>query len=160
MKPKRQQRTVGSIVQIDLKDGTLAYAQILDKALAFFDFHSTGEISLGEINNAYDSDVLFFLAVYDNIITGGRWKKIGKRPLKPEHVILPMKFIQDRSSGITKLYDPNTGDISAATINDCRGLERSAVWGAEHVESRLRDTFSGKANKWSTSMALVEQSTS
>ena len=66
-----------------------------------------------------------------------------------EELRLPLQFIQDELNPKNyQLYDPNTGQISKASKEECIGLERAAVWEAEHVEDRLRDFYSGVQNKW------------
>lgn len=51
--------------------------------------------------------------------------------------------------------DGSWGEDSA-TRAQCAGLERSAVWDAEHVEDRLRDRRAGRLNKWAESLALKD----
>ena len=45
-----------------------------------------------------------------------------------------------------ELYNPNTGEVTKATREECEGLETCAVWEAYHVESRLRDHYNGVPN--------------
>lgn len=150
----RQQNTLGAIVEIDLEDGTFAYAQILDKGFVFFDFRSQEKMSSARLDEVYDSETLFIISVHKHAVSRGRWIKVGKRPIKLAHEKLPMKFMQDRDSGYVRLYDPNTGSIAPTNLESCRNLERAAVWDAEHVEERLRDTFNGVENRWVALLAL------
>ena len=60
---KRQQETVGSIVQIHINDEFYVYAQILPHGLlAFFDYKSDTELS--DLNVLKNAKVLFITAVY------------------------------------------------------------------------------------------------
>ena len=144
---KRQKRTVGSIVKIPLKNGYYAYAQILDKAsYAFFDYFSETPIEELEILN--NVPVLYVLSAYNDIVTKGRWEKIGKLPVRDELNVLPMQFIQDALNPKKfELYNPNTGEITPTTKEECSGLEQAAVWEGWEVEDRLLDHFEKKPDK-------------
>ncbi|MFD2162265.1 immunity 26/phosphotriesterase HocA family protein [Paradesertivirga mongoliensis] len=143
----RQQRTVGAFLKINLPNGKFGYARILKEAsYAIYDL-TTYEVV--DVNEIAKHNVLFFVAVYDDVVTSGRWEKIGKRPLEEQFFGLPMKFIQDaQNPDKFSLYDPNSGDITAANKEDCLGLERAAVWEAEHVEERIVDHYEGRPNRW------------
>ncbi len=144
---KKQTRTVGSIVKIDLHDGTFILAQILNDGLAFFDYRSN--VLPDNLNYLIDTPVLFILSVYNDVITQGRWLKVGKLPIRQDLQNQPLKFIQDTLEPEKfELYDPNNGDIIAATKNQCVGLEAAAVWEAEHVESRIIDHYNKVPNIW------------
>lgn len=146
-KMKRQKRTTGSIVEIDLKDGNCCYAQILDEGLVFFDLRTKGRLSEFEVLS--DCPVLFFLSVYRDVISQGKWLKVGKLPLRKEFEVLPMQFIQDNlNPDRFELYNPNTGEITKTTKDKVIGLERAAVWEANHVEDRLRDHYDDQPNIW------------
>ena len=76
-------------------------------------------------------------------------------PIKQEYQTTPLKFIQDSlNPNNFELYNPNTGEITKATREQCEGLECAAVWEAEHVEDRLRDYFDGKPNTWVEQLAI------
>lgn len=144
---KRQKETIGSILEIDLKNGNYAYAQILKNGFVFFDFLS--KESLNEFSILENCKILFIIVVYKDIVTRGHWLKVGKLPIKKEFEVLPMKFVQD---GIHKdrfeLYDPNTGETISTNKDACKGLERSSIWDAHHVEDRIRDYYNGVPCKW------------
>jgi hypothetical protein len=144
---KRQRRTIGAIVKIPLQDGSHSYGLVLDKAsIAVFKIKTKEDLQASEI---LEKDVLFIIAVYDNVITSGRWEKIGKAASSERFLNLPMKFIQDQLNPSTiQLYNPNTGEITPSTKEECVGLERAAVWAAEHVEERISDFFYGRKNVW------------
>jgi len=144
---KKQKRTVGSIIEIQLEEGYFAYGQILRAGIAVFDLYVPEHLKdISLLNSATE---LFIVQVYDDAITNGRWLKIGKLSIRRGFEILPMKFIQDAINPESfQLYDPNTGEIIDAKKEDCIGLECAAVWEAEHVESRIIDYYSGRPNIW------------
>lgn len=142
----RQQETIGAVVEINLKNGFFAYAQILDGGYAFFDYQV--EIPLENLEKLAGAKVIFIVAMYNYIVTQGHWKKIGKLPIRPALEELPLKFIQDAlDPSIFELYDPNTGEIRPATKEECIGLERAMVWEKDGIEQRLRDYFDGIPNE-------------
>lgn len=94
---KRQQETVGSIVQIHVNDEFYVYAQILPHGLlAFFDYKSDTELS--DLNVLKNAKVLFITAVYKYVITKGIWLKVGKIPIREDLQILPLRFVYDLNS--------------------------------------------------------------
>ena len=146
---KRQRITEGSILEINIENQYFVYAQILKEGLgyAFFDFQSCERLLDFSILN--EAKVLFIVLVYDNVITKGLWVKTGKLAIREELNELPMKFIQDSQNlNNFELYNPNTGEISKATKEQCLELECAAVWEANHVEDRIRDYYNCKPNIW------------
>ena len=90
---KKQQRTIGAIVKIPLKNGSYTYARILDDCLAFYDAKTRKELSLNEI---IIKPVLFITEVYNYAITKGYWLKVGKiLPIEKHLQELPPQFIQN-----------------------------------------------------------------
>ena len=144
---KRQRRTVGSIVKIDLEDNTHSYAIVLDKSsIATFQIKTKQDLTISDI---LKEKVLFIVAVYNHAITLGRWKIIGTAILDDRFKTLPLNFIQDSINPENfEIYNPNTGLISKATREQCLNLECAAVWEPEHVESRILDSFNNRENIW------------
>jgi hypothetical protein len=82
----------------------------------------------------------------------GRWPKVGTAPIPEALRGRVARFMQD---AITKrLSISQDGGVTSrpATLDECRKLERLAVWSAEHVEDRLRDHYAGVPNKWVESL--------
>lgn len=145
-----QKPTPGDVVQIPLANGEFAFGLVLTPPLmAFFAKSSNGELSVNDIIN---SPIQFSIWVADSAITSKRWKVIGNSALDTRFDIHPWFFKQDSISGELSLY--RGGVELAATYEECIGLERAAVWSAEHVESRLSDELNGKQNKWTESMRI------
>lgn len=151
---KKTRRKAGDIVKIRLEDNGICFAHILEEPLvAFYDrkIAADSEISLNEIVTL---PVLFKVWVMNKAVTSGRWEVIGN--VSPnEELLKPVKFFkQDRINKKISLY-VNEEDIPA-TYKDCVGLERAAVWGAQHIEDRLRDHYLGVDNIWVESLKIEE----
>lgn len=146
---KRQRVTEGAILEINIENQYYVYAQILVKGLgyAFFDYKSKEHLK--DLNELLKCEVLFIVTVYDDVVTQGKWIKVGKLPIRQDLLVQPMKFMQDYMD-LDKfdLYNPNTGEIVKATRDECFGLERASVWEFNHVEDRIRDHYLGVPNVW------------
>lgn len=145
---KRQRRTTGSILEINIENQYYVYAQIMiDGSCAFFDYRSKEQLRDFKILD--DCPILFILTVYNDVITQGHWPKVGKMEIRDDLKKLPMKFIQDKLDPQKfRLYNPETGDMIPSTRLECEGLECAAVWEAEHVESRIKDHYNNVPNVW------------
>ena len=78
MMAKRQRRTIGSIIEIDLGNGYYSYAQIVNDDMLFYDLYT--DVRVSDLEILADLELLFFLGVYDEVITEGRWTIIGMLP--------------------------------------------------------------------------------
>ncbi len=147
---KRQRRTVGSIVSIPIENYRV-HAQILaDTDMVFFDTKHLTDESLTE----YESfEVLFRLPVNSNAILDGRWVKVGKENIKDEFSKPVPRFIQDALNP-EKFEIYIGGNIHPSTKNECKNLDRCAVWAVNHVEDRIRDHYNGVSNVWVEKMRL------
>lgn len=144
---KRQHLTIGAVVRIPLEQGYFSFARILPKGnLAIYDLRT--QEAVPDLHFIISQPILFIVAVYADAVSKGRWQKIGKVPLEAALTILPYKFIQDQFTGNIELYDTNTGKITPASKSEIIGLERSSVWEAEHVESRIIDFYNNVPNIW------------
>lgn len=120
---------------------------------AFFDFRS--DQRLKDLTVLNDARVLFIIMVYNDVVTQGRWKKVGKLPIRDVLLVQPMKFIQDsHNPEKIELYNPNNGEMTKTTRDQVKGLELAAVWEAEHVESRIKDYYEGTQNIWVKQLSL------
>lgn len=146
-----QKRTVGAIVAVPLGDGTHTYAQILSEAdCAFFDARTSAKLDAEDVASL---PVLFRIPVMGSAVTSGRWRKVGRAPLRPELAEPAPTFIQDAGEP-TRLMIYLGGTVRPASREECEGLERCAVWSAEHVEDRLRAHYKGVPDMWSESLRL------
>ena len=114
---KRQQETVGSIVQIHVNDEFYVYAQILPHGLlAFFDYKPIRNCLIWM---SWKCQILFITAVYKYVITKGIWLKVGKIPIREDLQVLPLRFVYDRISEKFFTYNPETGETAPTTIECC-----------------------------------------
>ncbi len=151
----KQKITEGAILEISIENEYYVYAQILKNRLgyAFFDFKS--ESKLIDLSVLIKANVIFILMVYDDVVTEGRWLKVGKLTIREDLLIQPMKFIQNEANiNDFEFYNPNTGEIIKAERSQCLGLERAAVWEVNHVEDRIRDFYLGISNVWLEQMKI------
>ena len=145
----KQRIIPGAILEINVCGMYYCYAQIMNnkESYAFFDLKS--KIRLTDLTILQCSPILFIIGVYDNVVTQGQWLKVGKLPIREELQVLPKEFIYHKFDKLQfELYDPNTGEIRPSTKEECRGLERCAVWDKRHVEDRLRDYYNGAPCIW------------
>ena len=142
-KTQRIKRILGDVVEIVLGPDLLTYAQVVpDASFQFYDYLSKKTPLVEEIIRA---PLLFIIAVMDDAVTSGRWRRIGNVPLAQPFYV-PPKFIQDPiNPRLFSLYE--NGQIRSATKAECIGLERASVWYPEQVEARLRDAYAGRENQ-------------
>jgi len=150
MTKMRARRNVGDVLKIDLGDGTFSFGRVLpEPLLAFYDSRSD---TAPEIEEILSAKVLFIIWVMNHAITSGRWNIIGSLPLEENLKIAPNFFQQDPIDGSLTVY--RLGEETAATRQECEGLERAAVWDPEHIEDRLRDCYAKVPNRWVESLKL------
>lgn len=150
----RQQNTKGAILEINIADEYYVYAQILDAGTAFFDYRS--KVHLTDFSVLRTAPVLFVLAIYRDVVSQGRWLKVGKMDIREDLRVLPMKYIYDIIGRRYEFYDPNTGEITPATKAAVAGLEVSSVWDSNHVEDRIKSHYDGTPDIWTATLKLAE----
>ncbi len=150
---RRQKRVAGDVVRIDLGDGFACYGRVTgDAGLAVYDLRSSEAVALSEIMSR---PILFHISVMDNAITSGHWAVVGHAPLEDALSNPPPRFIRDPIRKDTfRIYED--GKMRPATRDECVGLEAAAVWGARHVEERLRDHYAGVKNRSTEHLKLDE----
>lgn len=150
--PKRQQNTVGAIVEIPVHEQFFCYAQIIPfSQMAFFDFRSRTTPNDLSIFNSLP--ILFKLCVYNNVVASGRWMKIGKQPIREDCKTAVQKFLFHGYASPEKqwelyIVDNDGWRIIPGTKDQAKGLERCAVWDYWHVEDRLYDYYLGNKCDW------------
>ncbi|MNF99146.1 hypothetical protein D3C85_662870 [compost metagenome] len=145
---KKQKITKGAILEINIDNNYYTYAQILGKAeYAFFDYKTVDPLK--DFSILLDRPVLFITSVYNDVVNQGHWSKVGNLKLREDLKVQPMQFIQDSlHPDRFELYNPNTGESTPATKAEIKGLERAAVWEANHIEDRIRDYYNGVPCEW------------
>jgi hypothetical protein len=113
--------------------------------LAVYDARGSHVDQIVDVERIVGSPVLFVVAV-SAAYRSGRWQRVGWVPPLAAAVAIPEFFQQD-------IFDPrqcqvidHLGRERAATPQECVGLERSAVWAAEHIEERVRDHYQNRPN--------------
>ena len=146
---RKQKR--GDIVRIDIGNGKHFHAVALTHPLfAFLEGVFEGEEPVRDVR---DRAVLFKLWVMDSAVKSGRWPVVGKADLTVVSALDGALFFkQDKISGKLSVYDAVTNAESPLRFEEADRLECAAVWGAEHIEDRLRDYVNGIPNKWWESM--------
>jgi hypothetical protein len=137
---------VGTIVEIPFDDGFRTYARLATAPyIAVYDCRVGDGAAPPSVEDIIASPILFFVGVFDAVWKSGRWPKVGTAPA-PRDIPVPDTYMQD-------VVDPNRctiidvhGGMRPATIQECEGLERAAVWQAERVERRIADHYAGRPN--------------
>ena len=130
----------GALLCIKLGEGREVVAQMLNSPeMAFFDPNNPKE-------------VLFRLWVMHSAYSTGRWKLIGEDVVPPELESSIPRFKIDSISGSISINQDAVD--RPAEPEECEGLERAAVWSANHIEDRLNDFIDGVPNKWVESLAF------
>ncbi|TGM26163.1 Imm26 family immunity protein [Leptospira levettii] len=147
---KKQRRTVGSIIKVPI-DNYYIYGLILHETdIVFFDSKNFENLSVNEI---VELPILFRVAANSDAVLDGRWTKIGKIDL-PEKFSVPVpRFIQNEINP-DKFEIYLGGQIRPAKKEECKDLERCAVWSVRHIEDRIRDHYNNMPNVWVEQMRL------
>ncbi len=148
----KQKESIGAFVRVPIDDKFHTYGRIIcEYRYAFYDFRT--DIIDPDLSKIQNSDILFKLIVHKNAVTKGFWKIIGKLEL-PDELKKPLPFfIQNVGNYQDCLIDIN-GVRKEATLSECYGLERLAIWDHMHVEQRLRDHYNNKPNNYSNALQL------
>lgn len=128
-----QRRKLGNIYAIPLPNGEYAYGrEYKESSLAISKFRSN-EI----INNPNFSEIEFFVGVYNDILTCGKWPKVCNYPFENENdAWRPPTYIYDQVNPENyEIY--YKGEIRKASKTECLGLERCAIWDSNHVIDRI-----------------------
>jgi hypothetical protein len=99
-----------------------------------------------DVEQIVGSPVLFVVAVDRDAYRSGRWQRVGWVPPLAAAVAIPEFFRQDSFDPRQCQVVDHLGRERAATPEECVGLERDAVWAAEHIEERVRDHYQNGPN--------------
>jgi hypothetical protein len=145
--------TPGSIFRIQVSDTKVAYGVML-ATRPYIAFYSDLPPEVESGRRGFDEAPLFVVAVHKNAYSAGRWgspiSRMGKDFLPP----IPFFFRQDVINPANCEIVDHDGNSRPVTPKECVGLERSAVWSAEHVEKRLLDHYEGRENAFLESMKV------
>ena len=137
---KRQREKVGNLYAIPLPDGKFGFGRLYrDGAIAIYK-HIGQSVDDAPQSEEYQ----FIVGVYKNVLTCGEWPVIESRPFENEEEAWPPPtFIWDVGTGRYNQY--YKGEITSSTKAACKGLERCAVWDAQHIVDRIMGD-----DKWHT----------
>ena len=148
IKVKRQKRTLGAVMEINVDNEYYVYAQSYPYTEeVIFDYRS--KEPLEDLSVLLSVKQLFRIVVFRWVIGSGHWKKVGKLPLREDLLIVQKQYIYhkfDRDK--FEIYNPETGQITPSNKEECRGLERCSVWGADSIKDRIRDHYNGVPCMW------------
>jgi hypothetical protein len=149
----KQKEEEGAFVKIQLDDKFHCYGRIIiKKYYAFYDCRTESDLPLDVISKC---PILFTIGVYSYAVKKDRWEIIGWLPLEEKLKTPPTFFVQDPiNPNLLFLYNPLMAKMIPASLPECQGLERMAVWQPEHVEQRLRDYYSNVSNSTVESLKL------
>ena len=137
----------GSLLRINLGDGTDAFARVLPNSQIAVYAHRLPHTDVPP-PSIFGSKPLWKLTVMKSALISGRWHVAGFRPLEPELTSPVEYFMRDQLTGRYSVYRSSDGHIRESTFEECKMLEAAAAWEAEHIEDRLRDYFAGRPNTW------------
>jgi len=148
IKVKRQKRTLGAVMEINIDNEYYVYAQSYPYTQEIiFDYRS--KEPLKDLSVLLSAKQLFQVAVFRWVIGSGHWKKVGKLPLREDLLPAQMKYIYHKFDRVKfEIYNPETVQITPSSKEECRGLERCSVWGAESIKDRIRDHYNGVPCMW------------
>jgi len=141
----RQRFEPGAILRIDVEGPRHAYARMLSDHpyVAVYDELTEAELSPAEV---VKRPVQFVVGVFDGAYKTGRWPKVGVVPPDAAPVAIPEFFRQDMFNPDDCTIVDHLGNTRPATPAECAGLERDAVWDADHVVQRLLDHDANRPN--------------
>lgn len=139
----KQRWVVGSIIEIDLYDGTYTYGLTLNiPSVVFYKIIRKENEERPTFNKIINSEIIFRLSVYGNTIRN-EWLKLGKVQYDPALNVKPSKFTMNSETGEITIWK-GAGGTYKGTLEDIKGLESVSVWEYGAVEQRLRDFFAGR----------------
>ncbi|MEU8965519.1 Imm26 family immunity protein [Streptomyces sp. NPDC048491] len=145
--------TAGGILRLLLPDGQFAYGVMLGVRpyMAFYK-----DLAVGEELTSFEQDPLFIIAVHNSAYSKGRWGSIVSRAPKESLPSIPSFFRQDVLNRADCVIVDADGKQTVVSPVECVGLERSAVWSAEHIEARIEDIYAERPNRFVESMRVKQ----
>ena len=132
MKKRRCKINVGDVVQIKLPTGNFAYGRVFkDASIGIYKHQS-------ELPDQppREDDYAFIVGFYKDALTSGIWPVIEHRPFASDDTSWPpSNYIYDRINGQISIY--YRGTMRPSTEAECRGMEKAAVWEANHIIDRI-----------------------
>lgn len=143
--------TPGAVLKVPAGADDFAYGVMLSEFpfMAFYDKKTTFD----EGGKASEPPMFIVLVAQVAYSKGGWGKAVRKLPIDALPPI-PRMFWQDPMNKYDcKIVEPDDRRLTA-TPADCVGLEPEAIWAAEHIESRIADTYAGRPNIYAESLRV------
>jgi hypothetical protein len=141
----------GGVLRVPLAGDKVAYA-VMFGAFPYVAFY--GEDDGLASQRPPSGQPLFVVAVQKNAYSGSGWGSVLFRLAERELPPIPSFFRQNVMRPDDCEIVDGSGATRKASREECSGLERSAVWAAVHVESRLQDHYADRPNVFLESMRL------
>lgn len=154
---KRQRFISGTVVRIPTNEGYHTYGQLLvDPYIQVFDCKTHEELQ--DLLTIVRKPVLFTVCFfYRQAITNGLWEAVGKLPFDKSKILIPKQYRQHVFNRTKCTLVDIFGNETPASIEECRGLERLAVWLPKNIVTRIEDHYAKRQNSTVHSLRLKEE---
>lgn len=144
----------GGVLRVPVMEGRSACAVMLGVRpyVAFFSDEQEDRLTDAGIP---EGDPLFVVAVHNKAYSRDRWGSVLRRVAPDALPEIPHFFRQNVLNPEDCQITDAIGGVRKATPEECVGLERSAVWDAEHIEQRISDLYAGRPNPFVESMKVT-----
>lgn len=143
----KQRWTEGGVVEIPIDDKRCAFGVLLKRPEVEVKRWISSPSQ--EVPNIVELEELFRVSVYSDVVLSGHWQKVGKIELSRSQKQERYGFVQDSISGELFLYHSDFAEqnyMRPCSISDVAGLERVAVYEADHVATRVSSEMNGDDN--------------
>lgn len=152
---KRKMPKVGSLLRISVQEG-YCFARVLNNLqIAVYELFISRGCAI-ELEDVYQSRVIFKMTVMKSALVSGRWETIDCRDLDPILSAPIEYFTYDKITKRYSIYNSADGSLRPSTYEECKSLEAAAVWDFVHVEDRIRDHFNGVDNAWAEDVRVKD----
>jgi hypothetical protein len=123
----------GDILAIPLNDGRFAFGRVhKDASIGVYRYVASSP----DKPPPPETDYLFTVGVFRDVLTSGEWPVVASRPFQNEEQAWPPPYsVCDPISGKFSAY--HKGRMRSASSAECEGLEPAAVWDKEHIIDRI-----------------------
>lgn len=144
----------GGVLEISLNEGGPGYGLMLSR-FPYHAFYLAKSIDkAARARRPPAGHPLFIVSVHRSAYSTGRWGAVLYQVTDGDLPSIPLFFRQNVMNPRDCEIVDAAGNSMPATPEECVGLERSAVWSAEHIEERLIDYAAGRPNQYVRSMAV------
>ena len=140
---KKIREQLGQVFAVRLENSYYGFGQVTGGELyTFFNFFCK-DLDGVQPSFIVSHSILFRICVAKRVLTNGEWPVIGI--IKPTKNLLlgEDQYKVDPLNGKLTIWKEDNSELPA-TWEECKNLERAAIWDKEHVEERLYDSFCGR----------------